>query len=255
MPKAIALQPIEYGSDNLKMTGYFADGARGRKAPGVLVAHESPGVTDHVKSRAERLADEGYVAFALDLFGGRDLPLDIARQKSAEVMNTPGLMFARANAALGVLAQHKFVDAARLAAIGFCLGGVTVLELARHGAPIRCAIGFHPGLKRPAGSPDRKISAKVLMMIGEDDPISPEEDRAAFRREMDAAGADWQLHLYGGVGHSYTNPAINSFNLAGFAYNAEADRRSWASALALLEETLGGRKVDARLLSAQAEEA
>lgn len=235
----IDLKPITYGSDGCKMTGFLADGARRRRAPGVLVAHESPGVTALVKARAQRLAEDGYVAFALDLYGGHDLPLDVARQRSADVMRTPGLMFARANAALATLAAQKSVDPERVGAIGFCLGGAVALELARGGAPIRCAIGFHPGLKRPAGGPDGKISAKVLMMIGNEDPVSPEEDRAAFVRDMDAAGADWQLHLYGGVGHSYTNPDINSFNLAGFRYNAEADRRSWRTALACLEETLG----------------
>ena len=196
-------------------------------------------VTEHVKGRTRALAEQGYVAFALDLFGAHDLDLADARRHSSLVMTTPGLLYARANAALDALASQENVDSARLAAIGFCLGGVTVLELARHGAPIRCAIGFHPGLKRPAGSPDGPIAAKILMMIGDADPIVPQEDRVAFAQSMNAAGADWELHVFGRVGHSYTNPGIDAYGFPGFAYDARAARRSWQMALALLSEQLG----------------
>ena len=244
------LRPIDYRStDGAALRGFLADGsaarasndlgaAKARAAPGVLVAHESPGLTEHIKGRAIALAEHGYVAFALDLFGAHDLALEGARRHSSLVVNTPGLMYTRARAALDVLASHPGVDAARLAAIGYCLGGATVLELARHGAPIMCAIGFHPGLKRPAGSPDGPIAAKILMMIGDADPIVPHEDRVAFAQSMTAAGADWQLHVFGGVGHSYSNPAIDSYSLPGFRYDATADRRSWEMALALLRELL-----------------
>lgn len=235
----MTLRSITYQAGDTKLMGFLADGSNGRTAPGVLVAHESPGVTEHVKGRALRLAEQGYVAFVLDLFGAHDLALDEARRHSKAVMETPGLMFARANAALDVLADQAHVDPAQLAAVGFCLGGVTVLELARHGAPIRCAIGFHPGLKRPAGSPDNAISAKVLMMIGDRDPIVPQEDRVVFAQSMTAAGADWQLHVFGGVGHSYTNPAIDAYGLEGFGYNGDTDRRSWAMMLAMLSEVFG----------------
>lgn len=235
----MTLRSIAYQAGDVTLTGFLADGSRGRVAPGVLVAHESPGVTEHVKGRALRLAEHGYVAFALDLFGAHDLALDEARRHSKAVMETPGLMFARAKAALDVLASQASVDATQLAAIGFCLGGVTALELARHGAPIRCAVGFHPGLKRPAGSPEGKIIAKVLMMIGDRDPVVPHNDRAAFAQSMTNAGADWQMHVFGGVGHSYTNPAIDAYGLEGFAYNAGADRRSWAMMLAMLDEVFG----------------
>ena len=233
------LRPVEYHADGLSFTGYLADGSKGCKAPGVLVAHESPGVTEHVKRCTLALAEEGYVAFALDLFGAHDLTLDEARRLSSLAMATPGLMYARANAALQTLAGQANVDGTRLAAIGFCLGGVVVLELARHGAQIKCAIGFHPGLKRPAGSPDGPIAAKILMMIGDADPIAPPEDRAEFARSMNACGADWELHVFGGVEHSYTNPAIDAYGVTGLRYNAEADRRSWRMALTLLAEQLG----------------
>ncbi|MEQ1931223.1 MAG: dienelactone hydrolase family protein, partial [Parvularculaceae bacterium] len=106
------------------------------------------------------------------------------------------------------------------------------------GAPIRCAVGFHPGLKRPAGSADGPIRAKVLMMIGDRDPVVPQEDRLAFAQSMTAAGADWQLHVFGGVGHSYTNKAIDAHGWPGFRYDAPADRRSWRAMLDLFEEAL-----------------
>jgi dienelactone hydrolase len=148
-------------------------------------------------------------------------------------------MVRRAAAGLDLLRAQPRVDGARLAAIGFCQGGITALELARAGAPIRAAIGFHPGLKRPAGSPDGPIAAEVLMMIGDSDPVVPVEDRLAFARSMDAAGADWQLHLYGGVGHGFTNAGIDAFAYPGFRYDARAERRAWASMMALLDEALG----------------
>ena len=193
---------------------------------------------DHVQSRARALADLGFVAFALDMYGVAGLPLDEARVLHAELMSTPGLMYRRARAALEVLAGQPMVDPGRLAAIGFCQGGITSLELARGGAPIRCAVGFHPGLKRPAGSPDGAIGAKVLMMIGDADPVVPAEDRRQFAADMDAAGADWQLHLFGGVGHSYTNKAVDALGFPGFAYDERADRRSWAMMRTLFDEAL-----------------
>lgn len=230
------LVKIEYEADGTVLTGYLADGSRGEKAPAILVAHEALGMNDHVKARTERIAELGHVAFALDLYGGADFSLEDARLQHQAMMSTPGLMYRRASAALEVLANQPHVDPGRLGAVGHCQGGITALELARHGAPIRAAIGFHPGLKRPAGSPDGPITAKVLMMIGNADPMVPQDDRIAFAREMDAAGADWQLHLFGGVGHSYTNPAIDALGYAGFAYDESADRRSWAMMVALLQE-------------------
>jgi dienelactone hydrolase len=235
----MALSEVRYTAGDTNLTGYLADGSRGTPAPGILVAHEAPGMNDEVKRRAERLAALGYVALALDMYGVGGLTLDQARERHLELMTTPGLMLARARRALEALAAQPGVDRTRLAAIGFCQGGITSLELARSGAPIACAVGFHPGLKRPAGSPDGPIRAKVLMMIGDKDPVVPPEDRQAFAAEMDAKGADWQLHLFGGVGHSFTNPAVDALDMPGFAYDAAADRRSWAMMLALLEEAFG----------------
>ena len=143
----------------------------------------------------------------------------------------------RATAALETLAAQPNVDHTRLAAIGFCQGGIVATELARARAPILCAIGFHPGLKRPAGSIDGPIEAKLLMMVGARDAVVPPEDRAAFATEMEEKGADWQLHLFGGVGHTYTNPRVDELVvMPGFGYDARAERRAWTMAFCLLDE-------------------
>lgn len=225
-----------YHVDGVTLTGFFADGAARGRAPGILVAHEAPGVGEHVKQRAGMLAECGYVAFALDMYGQANLPLDEAREHSHRIMADAALMRRRARAALDVLAAHPHCDSTRLAAVGFCLGGAVALELARDRAPVQCVVGFHPGLMRPSGSTTGPISAKVLMMIGEDDPVIPAEHRAAFVEEMNEAGADWQLHVFGRVGHSYTNRAIDALGYPGFAYDERADRRAWKLMLAFLEE-------------------
>jgi dienelactone hydrolase len=225
-----------YDVDDVRLTGFLADGASRGSVPGILVAHEAPGVTAHIKERVRMLAERGYVAFALDMYGQVDLPIDEAREQSHRLMTDAALMRRRARAALDLLASHTHCDAGKLAAVGFCLGGIVALELARDRAPIRCAVGFHPGFMRPKGSATGPIAAKVLMMIGDDDPVVPAEDRASFIREMKEAGADWQLHVFGGVGHSYTNPEIDALGMPGFSYNEGADRRAWTLMLSLFGE-------------------
>ncbi len=236
----MTLQKIVYSCDGVELTGHLALPAEGaaRPVPGVIVAHEAPGMNEHILGRAAALADLGYAAFALDMYG-EAFPLPESMERHAALMQAPGLMFRRASAALDVLAGQPAVDPERLAAIGYCQGGITALELARGGASIRCAVGFHPGFVRAAGSADRPITAKVLMMTGDLDPVVSPDDRVAFAVEMTDKGADWQLHIFGGVGHTFTNPAVDALNRPGFAYNAAADRRSWQMMLALLAEEFG----------------
>jgi dienelactone hydrolase len=230
---------VTYRSGDVTMTGYLVDGSRGAPAPGVLIAHEALGRDDRMTIWARKLAAQGYVALALDLYG-ESFPLAEMQARHDQMMAGDGLIRNRAMAALDVLADQPNVDRARLAAIGFCQGGIVVTELARARAPILCAIGFHPGLKRPAGSVDGPISAKLLMMVGDSDPVIPPADRAAFAAEMKAKDADWQLHLFGGVGHTYTNPRVDTLNMPGFAYDAVAERRAWTMALSLLDEVFAG---------------
>jgi len=227
-----------YEVDGVRLTGFLADGSRGAKVPGILVAHEAPGISNHVKSKATMLAERGYLCFVLDMYGRADLSLDEAREQSRILMADAALLRRRARAALEVLAGHSHCDSSKLAAIGFCLGGIVALELARDRAPLRCAVGFHPGFMKPSGSTTATIASKILMMIGDDDPVVPLEDRASFAQEMKNAGADWQLHIFGGVGHSFTNADIGLLGLPGFSYDERADKRAWDIMLALFDEVL-----------------
>jgi dienelactone hydrolase len=234
---------IAYEVHGLEMVGYLAldEASAPSVRPGVLLLHEGGGQDDNVRARADRLAGLGCVAFALDyLGGGVQHPLAVAQARLGELYADAAPSRELALAGYRILAAQPGVDDDRLAAVGFCFGGAMALELARAGVPLRAAIGFHPGFVSPRPADSASITASVLMICGADDPVVSPEDRARFEDEMREANvADWRLEVYGGVGHSFTNPAIASRGLpAGFAYDARADRRSWASMLALLDETL-----------------
>jgi dienelactone hydrolase len=232
------LQAIDYAANGHAYRGFLADGSGGSPAPGILVAHEGGGLTDHAKGRAERLAGLGYVAFALDLFGDQAPTLDDKMALVRSLRGDTAELRARASAALEVLTGHANVDKERLAAIGFCFGGTSVIELARGGAALKAIVGFHAGLTSAASEDNRAIAGKLLLCLGADDPVVPAEQRESFLAEMSAAGIDWQMHLYGGVGHSFTNAEIDAWNYAGFRYDAGADARSWAAMRAVFDETL-----------------
>lgn len=231
-------QDIEYHADGQRLVGYLAvDDAKAGKRPGIIVAHEGGGLTDHAKNSARKLAQAGYVAFALDYYGDGQ-PLTDMSQAMARLgvwMADPTGIRARAHAALEVLTRQAETDADRLAGIGYCFGGTTVLEMARAGEPLKAVVGFHSGLgtARPATA---GIKPKILVQIGADDPIIPPEQRAAFEAEMKAAGADWRMLVYGGAGHSFTNPDVGTLNRPGFEYNESADKRSWRAMLDVFEE-------------------
>ncbi|NNM75833.1 dienelactone hydrolase family protein [Sphingomonas sp. ID1715] len=212
------------------MTGWLADGPQ--DGPGVLILHQGTGVSQHSKDMATRAAGLGYVAFALDMYGSTAGSVEEAGALMGGLMADASLLRRRARAGLEQLAR---LSRGPHAVLGFCFGGIVALEMLRDAAPIACAIAFHPSFKKPAGSTGLP-KGKVLMMIGDQDPLIPDEDRAAFRTEMDVAGADWQLHQFGGVGHSFTDPAVEQLNYPGFRYDAKADARSWSMAAAMLKE-------------------
>jgi dienelactone hydrolase len=232
----MALQPVSYSVGTRDFTGWLADGSQGGKAPAILVAHEAGGLASHTRERAAMLAELGYVAFATDLFGETDLDLERARVHSLGLRNDVPELRARMRASLAVLERHSHVDSARLAAIGYCFGGAAAIELARDGAPLAAVVGFHAGILPGTAEEKARIKARVLLCHGADDPAVPAADILAFTEALSAAKVDWQLHLYGGVGHSFTNREIDSWGFAGFAYDEAADRRSWAAMLALLDE-------------------
>lgn len=227
---AIKTQTVEYRQGDALLEGYLAyDDSTTGKRPGVLVVHEWWGLNDYIRMRAEKLAGLGYVAFAADIYGKGKRTQDPqeAGKLAGAFRSDPALLRARALAGLEVLRANDRVDTGRVAAIGFCFGGTTVLELARANAGLQGVVSFHGGLK--AGNPEsaQAIKPKVLVLHGADDPFVSKDEVATFQDEMRRAKADWQMIYYGGAVHSFTNPAADgSFN-KGALYNEAADRRSW----------------------------
>jgi dienelactone hydrolase len=235
------LLPIAYRHQGRDFTGYLADGSKGVPAPGILVAHEGGGLSRHTKERARRLGELGYVAFALDMYGEEDPPLERAKALGQALRSDVAGLRGRVRAAFDLLVSMPVVDRSKLAAIGFCMGGAAMIELARTGAPLGCMVGFHSGFLPGTPEENRAIRARLLLCHGADDPVVPPASCHAFTAEMSEAGVDWQLHLYGGVGHSFTNPDIDAWNLPGFNHHPSADARSWQAMTAMFDETFGGR--------------
>ncbi len=230
---------ISYGADGRTMIGTLALPEGTGRRPGVLVSHEGPGLDDHARARAVRLADElGYVAFALDYHGGGQ-PLGDRDQMMArigEFRADPLRVRAIGTAGLDVLLGEERTDPEHLAAIGYCFGGTLSFELARGGADLKAAVGFHAGLGTARPEDAVNISAKVLALIGADDPIVDNAQRREFEQEMRAGGVDWELVVYGGAVHSFTNPRAATIDLPGIAYDERTDRRSWQAMLDLFTE-------------------
>jgi dienelactone hydrolase len=236
-------ETLRYEADGLSMKGELFVGPGSGKRAGVLVFPEAFGLNDHALTRAERLADLGYVAMACDLHGEgkviEDLGAAIAMLDG--LYADPRKTRARATGALGVLSAHPTVDAARIGAIGFCFGGTMALELARSGADIKVVVGFHSGLGSVAPKTDAMaIRGRILVCIGGDDPFIDLAQRVAFEVEMRDAGVDWQLNVYGRTVHSFTNPnAANVHRPEAIRYNPLVDQRSWRAMHDAFLETLG----------------
>ncbi len=226
----IRTEAVEYKQGDTVLEGYLAyDDAVKSKRPGVLIVHEWMGVNPYVKKRAEQIAKLGYVAFAADIYGKGVRPKnsDEAAAESKKYKTDRQLMRARVNAGLDVLKNHKLADTKRSAAIGYCFGGTTVLELGRSGADVNGIVSFHGGLDSLNPNDAKNIKGKVLALHGGDDPFVPAEQVAAFQDEMRKANIDWHMVVYGGAVHSFTNPDAGNDNSKGAAYNGKADKRSW----------------------------
>jgi len=238
--RIMQIETIEYQADGLRMLGHLAfDPAHAGRRPGVLVFPEAFGLSEHAKSRAERLASLGYVALACDLHGEQHLTssLDEAMGLLAVLRPNPAKIRARAEGGLTALLARKEVDATRIGAIGFCFGGTMALELGRGGAPVGAIVGFHSGLGTAAPQDAKNITGKVLVCIGADDPGIDAEQRRVFEQEMREGGVNWQMSLYGGVVHSFTNEEADKMGRPEFAaYHAQTDKRSWAEMLSLFDE-------------------
>jgi dienelactone hydrolase len=237
----VRIEDIDYEADGRHMVGHLAvDDSRSGRRPAVLLAHEGPGVDDNVKNRAERLAQLGYVAFALDYNGdGKPLPLDQTMARLGELMGEPDRIRALGQSGLDILLAQQETDPARVAAIGFCFGGTLVLEMARGGADLKAVVGFHSGLATNRPEDAANIVGSVLVCIGADDPLVPAEQRTAFEQEMRDGAVDWRMHLHGGAAHSFTNENAARVGIPGIEYHQPTDERTWRAMLDFFDETLG----------------
>lgn len=235
---------LSYDADGLAMRSeLFAPGDVVGKRPGIVVFPDAFGLSRHVLERCRRLAELGYAALACDIYGDAGQIDDVTEvmARVGPLMQQPGKIRARAQGALTALLDAG-VDPDRVAAIGFCFGGTMALELARSGADIAGAISFHGGLSTAVPEDARNIKGKILVCLGADDPVIPADQRDAFAAEMSGAGVDWQMNLYGGAVHSFTNPHIadhGGTNPAVARYDAAADRRSWAEMRRFFDEIFG----------------
>lgn len=227
---AIRTETVEYKQGETTLEGYLAyDDAQQGRRPGVIVVHDWMGQGKFSKAKAEELARLGYVAFSADIYGKGVRPSSPqeAGQQAGKYKGDRALMRARAVAALDALRGRAEVDPAKMAAIGYCFGGMVVLELARSGAAVAGVVSFHGGLETPTPADAKNIKGKVLVLHGADDPHVPASEVAGLEDEMRKAGVDWQLIKYSGAVHAFTNPEAGHDNSKGVAYNEKADKRSW----------------------------
>lgn len=235
----IQLQNIDYQDGATRCKGLLAfDEQRSGPLPGILISHAWGGRDEFVEQKARELARLGYAAFALDMYGNGKLGHSVEENSAlmTPFVNDRALLARRITAALTALRALPQVDARRIGAMGYCFGGMCVLDLARSGADVRGVVSVH-GLLQPPGSARTQIKAKVLALHGHDDPMVPVADVVAFEQEMTAAKVDWQVHVYGGTKHAFTNPAATD-PTAPTVYNDAADRRSGKALLDFFEEVL-----------------
>lgn len=243
---AIQEREVTYSADGTPLKGYIAyDDAVQGKRPGVLVVHEWWGLNDYARSRARKLAEQGYTALALDMYGNGKQALhpDDAGKFAGEVAKNAPVARARFEAALNLLKQEPTVDANNIGAVGYCFGGSVVLEMARAGENLKVVESFHGGLSTQHPAERGKVAAWVASFSGEADPMIPAKHVEAFKKEMENAGATFMVVTYPGVEHSFTNPDATrygeEFKLP-LAYNAGADKDSWAQGMAFMKDAFKG---------------
>ena len=233
---------IEYPAGDMTCRGeYYVPKDADGPLPVVLVVHAWDGLNDEVRDKAHRLAHEGYIAFAVDIHGNGKTYEDHAELEAAltPYMLDRGMLVERIRGAAAAAKTIPGADTARIGAMGYCFGGMAVLDLARDGSDgVNAIVSFHGGLDgNTLDNPDT-MSASILVLHGEDDPMVPPETVARFKQEMTDKKADWQLVSYGHTVHAFTRPAAND-PAFGAVYNASADKRSWQAMLNFFAETLG----------------
>jgi dienelactone hydrolase len=239
-PGGVVGTDVDYTADDVAYRGYVARpaGAAG-PLPAVLVVHDWLGVTDATRMRCDMLARIGYLAFAADLYGADVRPSDAeAPQVAGGLYGDPATWRARLAAALDRLTAEPDVDRDRVAALGYCFGGSSALQLARTGADLKAVVSFHGGLSTGPEGEAARIRAKLLVLTGAADPVVPDADVLAFEDELRTApGLDWQVVTYAGAMHAFTVPTADAPD-HGAAYDERADRRSWTAMKDFLAETL-----------------
>jgi dienelactone hydrolase len=230
---------ITYKDGDTELTGYlYWDDAFTGKRPGILVAHEWWGLNDYAKLRAEMLAEMGYVAFAADMYGDGRVTRHAEDAKGWMQQITANVADWQRRALLGLeqLKAHDQTDSERLAAIGYCFGGATVMQMAYAGVELDGVVSFHGSLPPATAEQAKRIKGRVLISHGDADPFVPRERLAAFSEPLSAAGVDWEMDIYGGAQHSFTNPYADGYGIEGVAYHETADRRAWLRMLAFFED-------------------
>lgn len=233
----MALERVDYSDGETALAGLLARPVGPARAA-VLAFPTIMNPTPAVENKAQALADEGYLALIADFYGRQPANFDEARAQATEIRPDPVVYRRRLRAGLKALATLPAADGLQIAAIGFCMGGQAALELARDGAPLFAAVSFHGLLDTGLPAEPGQITTRILVCHGDADPMVPRSQVLAFWEEMDAAQADWHFHAYSGVKHGFTNPATVVGNPA-VAYDASADRQSWAAMLELFDEVLG----------------
>jgi dienelactone hydrolase len=238
---AVKVQTFDYKQGDTALEGWLVyDDAKTGKRPGVVVFPAWNGPDADAKASAENLAKLGYVAFVADVYGKGVRPNGFkeAAAESGKYMKDRPLLRERAKAAYDQLRKQPMVNASKIAAIGYCFGGAGALDLARSGAPVIDTVTFHGDLSSPTPQDDANIKDRVLVLHGAADPIIGQKDQDAFRKEMSDAHVQWEMILYGGAVHSFTQKSAGNDPSKGAAYDEYADKQSWAEMTRLFKETL-----------------
>jgi dienelactone hydrolase len=232
---------VEYKAGDTVLLGYLAwnDSFKGKR-PGVLVIHEWWGHNWHARNQALRLAKDGYVALALDMFGKGKLahhPKD-AQGFVAETTKDPAIAVARFDAAADLLRQQPQVNPDKIGAIGYCFGGAVALNMARAGKNLQAVATFHGALSTMNPAQPGAVKPRILVLTGADDGFVPPDQVEKFKAEMKAAGAKAEVIVYPGAKHSFTNPDADKYGIDQVKYNAAVDAKSWAAMLKMFRTAL-----------------
>ncbi len=226
----VVMEAVEFTDGDDQYTGYMAyDNAVKEKRPGILVVHQWWGVSEYEKSRARQLAEMGYVAFAMDMYGTGKLT-DKSSQAQEWMLGVTADVEGwrdQANLGIDILKKSVHVDADRIAAIGYCFGGGTMLQMAYGGTDIKGVVSFHGSLPAADAEAQAAIKTKMLILHGDADPFVSDEVEAGFRSALAKTQVDWQMVNYGGVLHSFTDPEAGTHGMDALKYDPVADARSW----------------------------